>query len=118
MSVLGIDVTDNKPVVGWEECKPGHREQKPDYLRKAEQEEHDAYWAMNAAADRHERGDINNPEPTMREVQKAMRIYNRANARLQIARSRYTEEMRKHYEGEEADYRDEQQMYADLRHGG
>ncbi len=92
--------------------------EKPAYLVRAMEEEERLGRELIEAADRHERADINDPEPTMREMQRLMREYNRACFRLQKARERYTDEQVKAHEQEDADWRDDQQMYQDLRHGG
>lgn len=118
MTALGVGITDRDPVTvhDWKPTHPVH--EKPAYLVRAMDEEERAHREMIEAADRHEMGDINNPAPTMREMQRTMRIWNRACFRLEQARLRYTEEQRKYHEHQQADWEDEQQMYADLRRGG
>ena len=118
MTALGIGVTDRDPVTV-HDGKPSHsKDTKPGYLVRAQEEMDQAWLALSEAADKHETGDPNNSETTMKACQRALRIYNRKVQRWNLARLRYTEDMRKRYEYQEADYRDQENMYADLRHGG
>lgn len=115
-TVLGLPASDAPTAHDWKPSHPVH--EKPAYLVRAMEEEERLGRELIEAADRHERADINDPEPTMREMQRLMREYNRACFRLQKARERYTAEQVKAHEQEDADWRDDQQMYQDLRHGG
>lgn len=114
--VLGMPASNEPTAHDYQPTHPKNR--KPQYLIDAEDAEEKAHREMIAAADRHELGDINNPEPTMRELQQKMRIWNRACFRLAQARERHTEEQRRYYEYQEEDAREWREMTNELRHGG
>ncbi len=114
--MLGLPANNEPTAPDWKPTHPVH--ERPAYLVRAMEEEERLGKELIEAADRHEMGDINNPEPTFREMQRVLRAYNRAAFRLQQARERYTAEMVKAHEQEDADWRDDQEMYNDLRHGG
>ncbi len=115
-TVLGRPVSDTPTDHDWKPTHPVH--ERPAYLVQAMAEEERLGKELVEAADRHEMADINDPAPTMLELQRLMREYNRACFRLQQARERHTEEQRRYYEYQEEDAREWREMTNELRHGG